>query len=178
MQGRRVRHPHPGAAIGVDPANRRSHPYVPSSQSTQRFQCSSVLAMTCFQLRDYTVLPKKELHVSLWVTTGEGGRRSQNYEEYLARSWRAMRSAIYIDVFGVQDQRAPNHQQILEEVLGLRWPGLHLLTGAFPRTPSTDVSPTLWLKVLTCPLILSCLALQCSECRRDAIQTRAGKRRE
>ena len=34
---------------------------------TQRLQCSSFLVMTYFPLRDYNILPKKELHWSLWV---------------------------------------------------------------------------------------------------------------
>ena len=35
--------------------------------STQRLECSSFLVMTYFLLRDYNILPKKELHSSLWV---------------------------------------------------------------------------------------------------------------
>ena len=34
---------------------------------TQRLQCSSFLVMTHLWLRDYNVLPKGELHSSLWV---------------------------------------------------------------------------------------------------------------
>ena len=34
---------------------------------TQRLQCSSFSAMTYFLLRDYNILLKKELHLSLWV---------------------------------------------------------------------------------------------------------------
>ena len=34
---------------------------------TQRLQCSSFLVMTAFLLRDYNILPKRELHWSLWV---------------------------------------------------------------------------------------------------------------
>ena len=36
-------------------------------QATQRLQCSSFLVMTYFLLRDCNILPKKELHSSLWV---------------------------------------------------------------------------------------------------------------
>ena len=36
-------------------------------QFTQRLQCSSFLVMTYFLLRDYNILPEKELHSSLWV---------------------------------------------------------------------------------------------------------------
>ena len=34
---------------------------------TQGLQCSSFLVMACFLLRDYNILPKKELHSSPWV---------------------------------------------------------------------------------------------------------------
>ena len=34
---------------------------------TQGLQCSSFLLMTYLLLRDYNILPKKELHLSLWV---------------------------------------------------------------------------------------------------------------
>ena len=34
---------------------------------TQRLQCSSCLVLTHFLLRDYHILPKKELLLSLWV---------------------------------------------------------------------------------------------------------------
>ena len=34
---------------------------------TQRLQCSSFLVLTYFLLRDYNILPEKELHSSLWV---------------------------------------------------------------------------------------------------------------
>ena len=38
---------------------------------TQRLLCSSFLVMTYFWLRDdYNILPKKELHSSLWVKIG------------------------------------------------------------------------------------------------------------
>ena len=37
------------------------------SDSTKRLQCSSFLVMTYFLLTDYSLLPKKELHLSLWV---------------------------------------------------------------------------------------------------------------
>ena len=33
----------------------------------QRLQSSSFLVMTYFLLRDYNILPKKELHLSPWV---------------------------------------------------------------------------------------------------------------
>ena len=36
---------------------------------TQRLQCSSFLVMTYFLLRDYDILPKKELLLRLWVQT-------------------------------------------------------------------------------------------------------------
>ena len=36
---------------------------------TQRLQCSSFLVMAYFLLRDYNILPKKELLWSLWVCT-------------------------------------------------------------------------------------------------------------
>ena len=36
-------------------------------EPTQRLQCSSFLVMTHSLLRDSNILPKKELHVSLWV---------------------------------------------------------------------------------------------------------------
>ena len=35
--------------------------------NTQRLLCSSFLAMTYFLLSDYSILPEKELHSSLWV---------------------------------------------------------------------------------------------------------------
>ena len=34
---------------------------------TQRLHCSSFSVMTYLWLRDYIILPKKELHSSLWV---------------------------------------------------------------------------------------------------------------
>ena len=34
---------------------------------THRLQCSSVLVMTYFLLREYNVLPRKELYSSLWI---------------------------------------------------------------------------------------------------------------
>ena len=36
-------------------------------RSTWRLLCSSFLAMTCLRLRNINLLPKKELHLSLWV---------------------------------------------------------------------------------------------------------------
>ena len=44
------------------------------SETTQGLQCSSFLVMTYFLLRDYNLLPKKELHSSPWVlpTSYEG----------------------------------------------------------------------------------------------------------
>ena len=36
----------------------------------QRLQCSSFLVLACFLLRDFNILPKKELHSSLWVGRG------------------------------------------------------------------------------------------------------------
>ena len=44
---------------------------------TQGLKCSSFWVMACFLLRDYNILPKKELHWSLWamttfVSTGAG----------------------------------------------------------------------------------------------------------
>ena len=36
---------------------------------TQRLQCSSSLVMTYSLLRDYNILPSKELHWSPWTTT-------------------------------------------------------------------------------------------------------------
>ena len=38
-----------------------------AKSSTQRLQCSSFLVMTYFLLRGYNILPKQELHLSLWV---------------------------------------------------------------------------------------------------------------
>ena len=38
-------------------------------EPTQRLQCSAFLVMTHFLLRDYSILPKRELHSSLWLTT-------------------------------------------------------------------------------------------------------------
>ena len=35
--------------------------------AAQKLQCSSLLGMTYLLLRDYNILPKKELHWSLWV---------------------------------------------------------------------------------------------------------------
>ena len=36
-------------------------------ESTQRLQCSPCLFMTYFPLRGYKILPKTELHWSIWV---------------------------------------------------------------------------------------------------------------
>ena len=38
-------------------------------KSTQRLQCASFLVMTYFLLQDENILPKKELHSSLWACT-------------------------------------------------------------------------------------------------------------
>ena len=63
--------PGPGAARllpGLVPG-RPSHeePRAASRLSTQGLQCSSLLVMTCFLLKGYNMLPKKELLVSPWV---------------------------------------------------------------------------------------------------------------
>ena len=45
-----------------------------NSNYTQRLQCSSFLVMTYFLLGDENILPKKELHSSLWVGPSRGAR--------------------------------------------------------------------------------------------------------
>ena len=44
---------------------------VPDGRSTQGLQCSSFLVMTYFLLRDYNILPKRELPLSPWVLLWE-----------------------------------------------------------------------------------------------------------
>ena len=46
-----------------------NHPNEMGRRLTQRLQCSSFLVMACFLLRNYDILPKKELHWSLWVVS-------------------------------------------------------------------------------------------------------------
>ena len=41
--------------------------------TTQGLKRSSSLVMTCFPLRDYNILPKKELHLSPWVNVSMRG---------------------------------------------------------------------------------------------------------
>ena len=57
---------HPAAVPGaLPPAHGHDAGYI----HPQRLQCSSFLVMTYFGLRDYNILPKKELHWRLWVYT-------------------------------------------------------------------------------------------------------------
>ena len=46
----------------------RSCPLVTSQViASQKFSCSSILVVTCFLLRGYNILPKEDLHASVWV---------------------------------------------------------------------------------------------------------------
>ena len=56
-----------GSALSFSSPCKRNRP----TETTQRLQCSSFLVMAYFWLMDYDILPKKELHSSLWVPYDE-----------------------------------------------------------------------------------------------------------
>ena len=59
-------------SLELSPAPRRGSDEALFFMFPWRLRCSSFLVMTCFHVRDYNILPKKELHKILQAPTFEG----------------------------------------------------------------------------------------------------------
>ena len=69
-------------------------------QHAQRLQCSSFLVLTYFLLRDYNILPKKELLASLWAMTWkpQNQRATMTEAEAVASATAKMRRQATVEV--------------------------------------------------------------------------------